>query len=439
MAYVRKRGGRWYIGVKDDSGQWREQVVAVKSKTQAWALAEELERKSERVRLGLDVALVRMTLREVAEAYLPIARARRAGTKGGLHASRVLDSRLRVHVLPALGKRNLHDIRPSDVDVLLAAKAAEGFSPSTLRHIQITISTLFRYATDQLRAYQGPNPGRACSRIEVPERAPRFIDAGSVGHFLACVPDQWRGMFAVAVYTGLRKGEIYALKVSDVDAERNTLAVSGSYDGTTKSGKVRPVPIPAGLWPYLKKELGTARSVWLFPRPTDGKQRSPDTNVGRVMRIALRKAGMIEGYDHLCRRRAKYGHPETKCGFVVRRADNAPSRCPKCNMKLWVRAVPIKLSFKDLRSTFGTAVYEATGDIRAAQRLLGHSDVRVTEQRYAHARASRLQEFVDGIDFGQPLAGRVPETKPQTSDTEGKDGAVVRLKSEGIRGHGKQR
>lgn len=423
MAYVRRRGARWYVGFRDERGLRTQRAVTARTKTEALALARELERKAERVRLGLDVAPTRMTVAELVDVYLPVARARRAGTKGGTHSYAVLESRLRRHVVRALGPKLLHEVRPGDVDALLAQKAAAGLSPQTLRHIQNHVAALYRYATEQLRVYSGPNPGRLSMRVSVPERLPRFLEAPAVPALLAAVPDQWRGLFAVALYTGLRKGELFALRVADVDLGRGVLFVQGSYDGSTKSGRPRAVPVPDELRPYLERELGRARSPYLFPR-ADGGQHTPDTKLTDTTRRALRKAGLVEGFDHICRRKT--------CRNVERRADDAPGPCPRCGFKLHVRPVPLAFSFKDLRSTFATHVYEATGDIRATQRLLGHSDPRLTDRAYARARDSRLQELAGRLTYGAlPAASRLPATKSKAAQQDATAAKVVALKRRG--------
>ena len=56
MASVFKRGDRWYLRVKDTTGRWVNRVTSATTKTEARRLTEDLERKVERVRLGLEAA-----------------------------------------------------------------------------------------------------------------------------------------------------------------------------------------------------------------------------------------------------------------------------------------------------------------------------------------------------------------------------------------------
>ena len=58
--------------------------------------------------------------------------------------------------------------------------------------------------------------------------------------------------YATAIYTGLRAGEIAALEWPDVDLDRRLITVQRSFDGPTKSDRVRYVPILDPLLPVLK-------------------------------------------------------------------------------------------------------------------------------------------------------------------------------------------
>jgi hypothetical protein len=74
--------------------------------------------------------------------------------------------------------------------------------------------------------------------------------------------------------------------------------------------------------------------------------RSRQTNLRTVVACALKRAGLVAGYTHVCRR--KY------CGHREETKDRDVRRCPKCNMKLWPKAIPRPLRFHDLRGTTAT-------------------------------------------------------------------------------------
>ena len=77
--------------------------------------------------------------------------------------------------------------------------------------------------------------------------------------------DRW--MVATLIYAGLRKGEIYGLRRTDVDLARRLIIVRRSYaNDTTKGGREEAVPIAPPLVQHLEAALEAAKGELLFPR-----------------------------------------------------------------------------------------------------------------------------------------------------------------------------
>jgi len=81
-----------------------------------------------------------------------------------------------------------------------------------------------------------PNPIDAVERRPEPKRAYITLRADEVPLLLAAVPDGWRPVFAAAVYTGLRKGELSGLRKIDVDLDHRTITVRRSHGRETTKG-----------------------------------------------------------------------------------------------------------------------------------------------------------------------------------------------------------
>ena len=62
MASVFQRGATWYARVKDSTGRWRNLATEARTKTEARRLADDLARRAERVRLGLEAGDRAVTL-----------------------------------------------------------------------------------------------------------------------------------------------------------------------------------------------------------------------------------------------------------------------------------------------------------------------------------------------------------------------------------------
>lgn len=424
MAFVRKRGRAWRVRFVDERGVQVERATKATTKTEAQRMGDDLERRAERVRLGLETAVMAITVsRAYEDHYKPVVQGR-----GGFAA---MDSRFRLHILPALGEKLVNQVKPSDVLALLALKEREGYSEQTREHIRVETSGLFTYVIEHLKAFAGENPAREVPKVVIPEKPPKSI-AAHVDALLGSVVDEWRGLVAFGVYTGARWSEARGVRVSDVDLERRLVAIWWTSTGSTKTRKVRHVPIADELVPFLKVELGRVRSEFLFPG-NDGDQLSKDFPINDVIRRALKWAGVAVGFDHVCRTRGK----GKGCGYLQRRADSAESECPKCGRHLEVVTVPPKVCFKDLRSTFATQAAESTGDLRVVQKALGHADPRTTERRYAFARDRYFVEKLAGLSFQQP-ARQAPAGEGENGRRAAKVAGVVRLRkpsnSEEVRG-----
>ena len=121
--------------------------------------------------------------------------------------------------------------------------------------------------------------------------------------------------------------------------------------------------------------------------------RTKDVDASSIVRKAVRDAGLIEGYDHKCRRKG--------CGFRERRADGAEGRCPRCRYRLMPIPVGQRITFHGLRSTAATHVADQTRDgIGNAQLLLRHHSPAVTAQHYLGFTRSRYEEIREALRFG---------------------------------------
>lgn len=447
MAYVQRRGKQSFlIGWTDRHGVAKRKTIRAQTKTEARELAEEKERAERRIALGVDDALPeRKLFRDLAKLYLE--------TSANLPSYSSMEGRFRLHLLPAFGDMWLDEIRPGDIERFLVRKASEvrcrwskvkgcdyvgknlkeleapcpkcggrlnPVGPQTREHLRVHLQALYTFAIRKERCFRGENPASVVPKVDLPLSSPKHLQAEWVPAVIAQVSERWRNLFACAVYLGLRKGELLGLQRSAVDLERRTIEVLRSHGAaTTKGKKARVVAIPEELVPFVKAQLNVSQaSEYLFPS-LRGDRQARGVDLPDMLRRALRRAGIVQGYDHVCRRKA--------CGYVERRADNAVSPCPRCKFQLWPKGVFAAFTFKDLRSTFGTYATEMTGDIRFTQQGLGHGDVKITEKHYAKYRPERLLAQADQIRFGAAPHSFRTTSGETDSPPSGSGEKVVRL------------
>jgi integrase len=192
---------------------------------------------------------------------------------------------------------------------------------------------------------------------------------------------------------------------------------------TTRGGHADVIPIAAEHAPYLKVAIEASPSDLVFPSP-DGTMMSKEVGVEHVLRRALARAGIVLGYRHVCRARVsaagKRDPKAPRCAHVEATPDRALRRCPVHNDLLWPRAVVRPLRFHDLRHTTASLLMQSGANPAAVQRILRHSDPRITTEVYGHLAPGYLRAEVDRLRFGL----KVQSTPEQAKLPEGARAAV---------------
>jgi len=250
-------------------------------------------------------------------------------------------SMFRNHVRPALGEIPLEDLTPERVERWAAELDPERRLANRTRE---KIITVFHGAMERARKLHRL-PMNPVADVEKPRTASKTgIATFSPEEVMALVraadSEQDAAIYLTAAFTGLRQGELVALRWRDVDFPGSAIRVRASYTNghltSPKSGKVRSVPM-AGQVAEALARLGQRD---LFTEDDDA------VFAGTV-------GGYLDGSALSKRYRA-----------ALHRAALRPLR------------------FHDLRHTFGTRVI-AKADIRRVQEWMGHADVQTTMQ-YLH-------------------------------------------------------
>src|SRR5262249_1225105 len=129
----------------------------------------------------------------------------------------------------------------------------------------------------------------------------------------------------------------------------------------------------------------------VFP-DENGKQWRADTDFANVLRGALRRAGIVQGYEHVCRKRG--------CAHKEAHPDDAPRKCPVHGRTLWPKGNVRKIRFHDLRHTTASLLMMSGANPAATQRIMRHSDPRMTTEVYGHLSPGYLRAEINRLSFG---------------------------------------
>ena len=148
-----------------------------------------------------------------------------------------------MHLEPIFTGRALDSITPEDVIDFVAALEGKGLAPKTIRNVVATLSALFNYAMAPGRRWATTNP---CVGVDLPavpvseeirfltlDEVDALVDHARAGEFQALD----RAVFLTAAMTGLRKGELLALRWRAWIGRRR---VSGCRRTTFGASSVRP-------------------------------------------------------------------------------------------------------------------------------------------------------------------------------------------------------
>lgn len=212
--------------------------------------------------------------------------------------------RLKAHVLPELGARDMRKVSRDDLERLverLDAKVRAGaVSWKTTIHAWGLVTKMFSDATaakDRSLRVRADNPALD---VHGPDRGNRkakvYLYPSEFLQIVSCaeVPLRWRRMFALTTYLYARAGEVNALQWSDLDLERGIAHIHASASRTTgatkstKTGEARRVPIEPTLMPLLlamRQEAGGGAATGPVS-PADPTDRKLSRQLQRCLRLA---------------------------------------------------------------------------------------------------------------------------------------------------------
>jgi integrase len=160
--------------------------------------------------------------------------------------------------LAYLGDEPIEDIRRADLQDLIARLIADGHAPRTIEATIIPLRAIFAREVRADRLKVNPTAGLELPRGE--KARDRIAAPTEARALLAALPESDRATWGAAMYAGLRRGELMALRANRIDLDANVVRVERGWDAkagevATKNGKPRTVPVAAPLRELLLRHL----------------------------------------------------------------------------------------------------------------------------------------------------------------------------------------
>jgi integrase len=209
-------------------------------------------------------------------------------------------SHLKNHLLPYFGPKRLDQITISDIDQFISEKlTVQRLAPKTVKNIICTFRRLMKTAIEYGHIKTLPT----IRSVKVPRKKPDYLKPDEVARLIRCAEPEWLAMIVTAAHTGMRLGELIALRWQDVDLENRQIIVSqNSYRGqldSPKSNKWRTIQLSELVCVVLKNHQHN-KSERVFCRE-DGEPITETRSLAAIKRNCRERAGLDKHGWHLLR------------------------------------------------------------------------------------------------------------------------------------------
>ncbi|MGW4765734.1 tyrosine-type recombinase/integrase [Streptomyces pseudogriseolus] len=326
-----------------------DRTFATSTDADRWLMRKRIEIEEGR---WLDPAEGRTTVRDWSARWLAAVAPQLKHKTQATYRS-LINSRIN----PALGDRELSSLRPITITEWVAAMRTEGLSASRIRQAYRVLSQIMASAVDNDLIPQTPCRGVRLPRM--PQTEPHIVTPQEASGIVRAARKPHDLLIALLAFAGLRVGEAFALRRSDVDV--------------------------AGGFLLVDENLAEANGTLVFDTPKSHQKR--------VLRLAPSLAKRLGAYlEEL---------PGGDDALLFTTPAGKPLRYNQWRKAYFDPAVSAAgladVTPHDLRASHGTWVADRYGVMTAAHRL-GHSNASVTTRHYARPVAGRDDQVAEAAD-----------------------------------------
>lgn len=356
MASIQRRpNGSWRVRYKDPDGKERSKHFDRKVDAERFRASVQAD-----ILRGhyLDPNAGRVRFSDFAQTWL-------AGQTGDISTRQAVEIRVRVHLSPAFGNRELGTIKPSVVQAWLG-EIQQQLAPTYVRVLLANLSSIFNAAVDDGLIARNPCNARSVRAPRVPQVRVRPWTHERVLAVLDAHPARYSAVVLVCAGCGLRQGEAFGIRVEDIDFEKQVLHVRQQIKLLADN---KPITTP----------------------PKGGKQR--EVPLPDVVAEGLR--------THMA------AYPSGPAGLLFTTRERKPLNRNYVNAYVWKRSLeragvdPGRPNgMHALRHYYASTLLESGVSIRAVSEYLGHADPGFTLRIYAHlmpASDDRARRSMDDV------------------------------------------
>jgi len=232
---------------------------------------------------------------------------------------------LKKYLLPRFGETALCDVSRQEIQAYVAHLINDGYAPKSIDHIHDVLSAVLRTAVKW--GHLSENPARGVDLPTLRTVRPKWaLTREQAARLCEALPHLGRALVGLALLTGLRRGELFALRWQDIDEGAALLTVRESvYDGVfgtpkTEAGK-RVIPRSTAAVHVLqtwRQHVETPKPDGLVFSTRTGGSISPN-NVLRRMVVPACEAAALPHASWLTFRRtySSWAHDKGVPGKVV--------------------------------------------------------------------------------------------------------------------------
>jgi len=288
---------------------------------------------------------------------------------------------VRLHVAPMLGSRSLNDLTPRDIQGLYSRKMSEGLSARSVLHLHRVMRRALAHAV-RWRVIEA-NPA---DLVEPPRPEPqemRALSSNEARRVLeAAAGDRLEALYVLAITTGMRQGELLALRWRDVDLNGRSVRVTSSLQYIPGEGLRLSSPKTArSRRNVLISELAAAALL--------GHRERQD---------AERRDSTIWEDNDLVFPNSR-GRPMYATNLIERSFTH-----------LLEKARVPRVRFHDLRHTAATLLLGQGVHPKVVSEMLGHTNISITLDLYSHATPTMQREAAGAFDSLLSKGAADPET-----------------------------